>query len=396
MDNIYLDYAATTPCDREAVKEMSAYWNKIFGNPSSIHNFGAQARQCLEKSRVKVAELIGARPEEIVFTSGGTESNNTALKSVALANSRKGNHIISTAIEHPSVLESLKFLQRSGFKVTLVGVDSYGRVDIEQLEKAIGPQTILVSVMYANNEIGTIQPIAEISRITRSRDILFHTDAVQCVGHIPINVKDLGIDLLSASAHKFYGPKGIGFLYIRKGTRIIPFMHGGGQEKDRRASTENTPAIMGMGRALDIGVKNMGQEAGKINNLKIRLKEMIKNDIPHIRFNGHPVHVLPNNLSLSVKYIDGEALALRLDMEKIACSTGSACSSSKNVASHTLEAIGLPQEWLHGTVRFSLGRHNRLEEIHYCAKALKKVVKELRRVSPLYTEQQDKKMSSEL
>ncbi|MGM0365927.1 MAG: cysteine desulfurase family protein [Actinomycetota bacterium] len=384
MESVYLDYAATTPCSREVVEDMAAYWNKIYGNPSSLHSYGAEARQSVEQSRARIAEILGAETDEIIFTSGGTESNNTALKSVAWANEGRGNHIISTAIEHPSVLESLRFLEKSGFEVTLMEVDSHGRVDAEEVGKAICDRTIMVSVMHANNEIGTLQPIAEIADITREKGIVFHTDAVQSVGHVPVNVGKMGVGLLSASAHKFHGPKGTGFLYIRKGTRMVPFMHGGGQEKERRASTENTPTIAGMARALEISVENMERDASRIRYLRDKLEQEIKKSISHVKFNGHPTERLPNNLNLSVKHIDGEALVLRLDMEGIACSTGSACSSEKGVPSHTLEAVGLSDEWIHGTVRFSLGKHNSTEEILYCAKALGKVVGELREISPLY------------
>ncbi len=385
MNKVYLDYAATTPCDERVVKEMADYWNKNFANPSSIHQDGMRAKQCLEKNRAKIAELIGAQAKEIIFTSGGTEANNTALKSAAKANAGKGNHIISTAIEHPSVLESLKFLEKCGFEVTLLEVDPYGRVDLDKLTEAIRPQTILVSVMHANNEIGTIQPISGIvSTVKRIKeDILVHTDAVQSLGHIPVHVRKMGMDLLSASAHKFYGPKGVGLLYIKKGTKMTPLIHGGGQEGGKRASTENTPAIAGMRKALEINAQNMDKEAKETAKLRDLLKKKIKEHIPQVRFNGHPQYGLPNNLSMSVKYIDGEALALRLDLEGISCSTGSACSSEKGLPSQTLQAIGLSGEWIHGTIRFSLGKYTCLEDIDYCVAALTKVVQALRNLSPL-------------
>ncbi len=383
MKKVYLDYAATSPCELEVVEEMRDYWDRIFGNPSSMHSWGEAAQNALQESRAKVAWLIGAKPEEIVFTSGGTESNNTAIKSVAWAYSYKGNHIISSAIEHPSVLESLKFLEKTGLKVTLLEVDRFGRIDTKELEKSIGPHTILISVMHANNEIGTIEPIEEVAAIARKRGIVLHTDAVQTIGHIPLDVKDLGIDLLSSSAHKFYGPKGIGFLYIKKGTKMAPLIHGGGQEKGRRSSTENIPSIVGLRKALEISIGSIQKEIQKISSLRDRLKEEIRKNIPQVSFNGHPEHILPNSLSFSVKNIDGEALAMRLNMEGIACSTGSACSSEKGLPSYTLQAIGLKGELLRGAIRFSLGRQNNSEDIEYCAKVLKKEIEELRRISPL-------------
>jgi cysteine desulfurase len=384
MRRIYLDYAATTPTDPEVIKAMAPYFSDVFGNPSSLHSFGQEAKEAIEEARGTVASFIGAKPEEIVFTSGGTESNNFALKGVAYANSNKGNHIITSAIEHHAIIEPAKFLEKQGFKVTYLKVDKYGLVDPQDVKRAITDKTILISIMHANNEIGAIQPIQEIGRIAREEGIYFHTDAVQTFGHLSINVDELNVDLLSASAHKLYGPKGVGALYIRKGTRILPFMHGGDQENNRRASTHNVPGIVGFGKAVQLAREKMIEEGKKLIPLRDKLIKGILDNIDHTRLNGHPAKRLPNNVNVSVEYIEGEAMILNLDMEGVACSTGSACTSSSLEPSHVLLAIGLSPDIAHGSLRFTLGRYTEEENIDYVLEVLPRIVRRLRVMSPLY------------
>ncbi|MDD4980175.1 MAG: cysteine desulfurase NifS [Candidatus Omnitrophica bacterium] len=384
MKRIYLDYAATTPCDPEVLKAMEPYFFEQFGNPSSIHTEGQEAKAAIEESRAKVAAFLGAKPEEITFTSGGTESDNSAIQGVAYAQEKKGNHIIISAIEHHAVSEPCKFLEKRGFKISHIGVDKYGLVNPADIEKAITDKTILVSVMHANNEIGTIQPIADIGEITRVKGIYFHTDAVQTVGHIPVNVDTLNIDLLSLSAHKFYGPKGVGALYVRKGTRIERFLHGGDQERGRRASTHNTPGIVGLGEAIELCQEKMADEAKLQMRLRDKLLKEIQNRIPEVYLNGHPQQRLPNNVNFSIKYIEGESMLLNLDMLGIAASTGSACTSTSLEPSHVLLAIGLPHEIAHGSLRLTLGRWTKEEDIDYLLECLPQVVEKLRKMSPLY------------
>ncbi|MCM8770246.1 MAG: cysteine desulfurase NifS [Candidatus Omnitrophica bacterium] len=384
MKRLYFDYAATTPTDPEVLKAMQPYFFEKFGNPSSIHSFGQEAKKAVEDSREILAEFMGAKPDEIVFTSGGTESNNFALKGVAYALESKGNHIIISAIEHHAITEAAKFLERQGFKITLVGVDRYGLVNPEDIKKAITDKTILISIMHANNEIGTIQPIAEIGKIAREKGIYFHTDAVQTVGHIPVNVNELNVDLLSLSAHKFYGPKGVGALYIRKGTRINRFLHGGDQEKGRRASTHNTAGIVGLGRAIELCKEKMNEEALIQRGWRDRLIKEISARIPDVFLNGHPSLRLPNNINFSIKYIEGESMILHLDMLGIAVSTGSACTSASLEPSHVLLAIGLSHELAHGSLRITFGRYNTESDIDYLLENLPKVVETLRKMSPLY------------
>ena len=384
MKKIYLDYAATTPCDPEVLKAMEPYFFEKFGNASSLYALGQEAKAAIENARAALAFFIGAAPEEIVFTSGGSESDNQAIKGAADALEKKGNHIITTAIEHHAISEPCKFSEKYGFKVTVVGVDQYGRVSPEDIKKAITDKTILISVMHANNEIGTIQPIGEIGSLARERGIYFHTDAVQTVGHIPVNVNELNVDLLSLSAHKFYGPKGVGALYIRKGTRVDTFMHGGDQERGRRASTYNTPGIVGLGKAVELCARNMAKESVFQTALRDKLIKEIPARISEVRLNGHPSERLPNNVNFSIKYIEGESMLLNLDMLGIACSTGSACTSSSLEPSHVLLAIGLPAEIAHGSLRVTLGRWTTREEIDYFLENLPKVVAKLRAMSPLY------------
>ncbi len=384
MKRVYLDYAATTPCDPEVLKAMEPYFFKEFGNASSLHAFGQEAKHAIEDSREKLAAFIGAKPDEIVFTSGGTESNNFAIKGAAFALENKGNHIITTDIEHHAVTEPCKFLEKRGFKVTFVGVDKYGMVSAQDIKKAITDKTILISVMHANNEIGTIQPIAEIGEIAREKGICFHTDAVQTLGHIPVNVDELNVSLLSLSAHKFYGPKGVGALYIRKGTRIETFLHGGDQEKGRRASTHNTPGIVGLGEAIELCRDKMAEEAKYQISLRDKFIKAAAKEIPESYLNGHPLKRLPNNVNISIRYIEGESILLNLDMLGIAVSTGSACTSSSLEPSHVLLAIGLTHEVAHGSLRVTLGRWTKEEDINYLLECLPKIVEKLRAMSPLY------------
>jgi cysteine desulfurase len=387
MRRIYLDYAATTPTHPEVVKAMLPYFTEEFGNPSSIHSYGQEAKGAMEEVRAKVADLIGARSEEIVFTSGGTEADNFALKGVAFANESKGNHIITSSIEHHAVIETGKFLQRRGFKVTYLPVDEYGLVDPEDVRKAITGKTILISVMHANNEVGTVEPIAEIGKIAKEAGIYFHTDAVQTVGHILVDVNELGVDLLSISAHKLYGPKGTGALYIRKGTKLVSFMHGGEQERRRRASTENVPGIVGFGKAAELAQQEMSEEAKRLTYLRNQLVSGLLERIDHTRLNGHPVNRLPNNVNISVDYVEGESMLLNLDLEGICASTGSACSSSSLEPSHVLLAMGFSHEQAHGSLRFSLGKWTTEEEIGQVLDILPRIVAKLRAMSPLLKSQ---------
>jgi len=383
MRRIYLDHAATTPTHPEVVKAMLPYFTDAFGNPSSIYSYGQEAKGAVEEARTKVAELIGARSEEIVFTSGGTEADNFALKGVAYANEDKGNHIITTSIEHPAVLEVGKFLEKRGFKITCLPVDRYGLVEPDDVRKAITGKTILISVMHANNEVGTIEPVAEIGRIAGEAGICFHSDAVQTVGHIPVNVDKLKVDLLSISAHKLYGPKGVGALYVRKGTKLVSLMHGGEQEKRRRAGTENVPSIVGLGKAVELAGQAMGKEAERLAYLRDRLIEGLGEKIDHIRLNGHPTRRLPNNVNVSVDFVEGESMLLNLDLEGICASTGSACSSASLEPSHVLLALELPAEQAHGSLRFTMGRENAEADIERVLEVLPGIVARLRAMSPL-------------
>ncbi len=384
MKRIYLDHAATTPTDPEVVAAMQPYFVEIFGNPSSLHSFGQEARRAVEEARDKVASFIGAMPEEIVFTSGGTESDNYALKGAAAALRDRGDHIITTVIEHHAILETCHYLEKQGFRVTYLPVDESGILDPETLQKAITERTILISVMHANNEIGSIQPLAEIGRLAREREIPFHTDAVQTFGHLPINVDELGVTFLSASAHKLYGPKGMGILYVRKGARIDSFLHGGEQERGRRASTQNVPGIIGLAKAVELAANVLPEEMLRLSRMRDRFIRAILEGIEHTRLNGHPVKRLPNNVNICVEYIEGEAMILRLDMSGIACSSGSACSSASMEPSHVLKSIGLPPEFAHGALRFTLGRHTSDADIDRVLEVMPGVVEKLRDLSPLY------------
>jgi len=383
MKRIYLDYAATTPTHPEAVKAMLPYFGDAFGNPSSIYSYGQEAKGAIEEAREKVAALIGARDEEIVYTSGGTEADNFALKGAAFANESRGNHIITSSIEHHAVIETCKFLERRGFSVTYLPVDEHGLIDSDDVRRAITDKTILISVMHANNEMGTIEPIAEIGKIAKEAGVYFHTDAVQTVGHIPVDVNELGVDLLSMSAHKLYGPKGVGALYIRKGTKLVAFMHGGEQERRRRASTENVPGIVGFGKAVELVRQEMGEEAERLTHLRDQLVKGLLERIDHTHLNGHPIMRLPNNVNVSVDYVEGESMLLNLDLEGLCASTGSACSSSSLEPSHVLLALGLSPEQAHGSLRFSLGKWTSEAEIGRVLEVLPRVVSKLRAMSPL-------------
>jgi cysteine desulfurase len=382
MKRIYLDYAATTPTHPEVVKAMLPYFTEVFGNPSSIYACGQEAKQTLEEARSKIATFIGAQDKEIIFTGGGTEADNSAIKGVAFASENNRNHIITSSIEHHAVIETCRFLERRGFRVTYLPVDKYGLVSPEDVRKAITSKTILISVMQANNEIGTIEPIAEIAEIAKEQGVYFHTDAVQTAGHIPINVDELKVDLLSISAHKLYGPKGVGALYIRKGTKLVSFMHGGEQERGRRASTENVPGIVGFGKAVAIAQEEMHQEAKRLTCLRDKLINGLMERIDHIQLNGHPQKRLANNVNISVSFVEGEAMCLNLDLAGICASTGSACSSSSHEPSHVLLALGLPPEQAHGSLRFSLGKWTTEEEIGQVLDVLPRVVAKLRAISP--------------
>ncbi len=384
MRRVYLDNAATTAVDGDVLAAMLPYFANYFGNAASLHSFGQDARQAVEEARQQIASFIGARAEEIIFTGGGTESDNLALRGVASALRTRGNHIITSSIEHHAVSETCAFLEREGYRVTYLPVDQYGLVDPAAIKGAICNETIIISIMHANNEVGTIQPLAEIGLIARERGICFHTDAVQTLGHIPLKVNDLNVDLLSASAHKLYGPKGVGILYVRKGTRIDPIMHGGEQERKKRPSTHNVPCIVGFGRAVQLASERMAYDIEVVTGLRNRFIKEITEKIDNCRLNGHPSQRLPNNANISIEYVEGESLVLSLDMEGIACSTGSACSSTSLEPSHVLLAIGCPRELAHGSLRFSLGRQTTAADIDYVLDILPAIVTRLRRMSPLY------------
>jgi cysteine desulfurase len=379
---IYLDYNATTPCDPRVVEAMLPFFREHFGNPSSLHRFGQEARQAVEKARSVIARSIGARDEEIVFTSGGTESNNLAIRGVAQALRKKGNHLVTSSIEHHAVLNVFRALEKEGFAVTYLPVDREGLVHPEDLRKALRPETILVSIMHANNETGVIEPIEELSRIVREHGAVFHTDAVQTVGKVPIQVDALGVDLLSASAHKFYGPKGVGFLYVRRGTRLAPQILGGHHERGRRAGTENVPGIVGMAKALEVAQDEMHEEARRVGTLRDRLEEELQARIPDIVVVSRGAPRLYNTSLVLVEYVEGESLLLNLDFEGICVSSGSACTSSSLEPSHVLLACGYPHALAHGSIRFSLGKWTTEEEISRVVSVFPGIVEKLRAISP--------------
>ena len=384
MKRIYLDYAATTPMRSEVLEAMQPYLTEVFGNPSSIYSYGHEAKAGVDKARTAVASLLGAREEEIVFTGGGTEADNFAIKGIGFANRSKGNHIITSSIEHHAVLETCQFMETQAFAVTYLQVDKYGMVDPDDVKNAITPETILITIMHANNEIGTIQPISEIGRIAREAGVYFHTDAVQTAGHIPSDVNELNVDMLSTSAHKLYGPKGVGALYLRKGTRIVPLIHGGEQENNRRASTENVAGIVGFGKAAELAKLELKVESTRIAAMRDRLVNSLEKNIDEIQLNGHRTRRLPNNINLTVAYTEGESIVLNLDLKGICASTGSACTSSSLEPSHVLVAIGLPQEIAYSSFRMTLGKWNTDEDIDRVIQVLPEVIADLRAMSPLY------------
>jgi len=381
---IYMDHSATTPVKKEVLEEMLPYFSEFYGNPSSVYALSNHSRLAIDKARERVAKAIGAKKTEVFFTGGGSEADNWALKGVAYKNKDKGNHIITTKIEHHAILHTCEYLEQQGFQVTYLDVDEYGMISLEDLEKAITEKTILISIMFANNEIGTIQPVKEIGELAKKHGVLFHTDAVQAVGSLPIDVKEMNIDLLSMSAHKLYGPKGVGALYIRQGTKIDPLIAGGAQEKNKRAGTENTPGIVGLGKAIELAYEHLEENTTYLISLRERLIKGIKERIPYVRLNGHPEKRLPGNANFCFQFIEGEALLLSLDMVGIAGSSGSACTSGSLDPSHVLLAIGLPHEIAHGSLRLSLGTGNTEEEVDYAVEKLVGIVDRLRMMSPLY------------
>ena len=381
---IYVDHAATTAVKKEVLDAMIPYYTEKYGNPSSIYSIGRESKKAIEEARDKVAAAISAQPKEIFFTGSGTEADNWAIKGVAYANRQKGKHIITSAIEHHAVLHTCQYLESDGFDVTYLPVDENGLIRLDDLKKAIRPDTILITIMFANNEIGTIQPIAEIGQIAKEHKIYFHTDAVQAMGNVHINVEEMNIDLLSMSSHKFYGPKGIGALYIRKGTKIISFMHGGAQERGRRASTENVAAIVGFGKAIELATSNMDEYNKKLTAFRDRTIDEIQKRVPFIKLNGDRYKRLPGNVNFSFSFIEGESLLLMLDMKGIAASSGSACTSGSLDPSHVLLAIGLPHETAHGSLRISYGDENTDEDVDYILETIPPIVERLREMSPLY------------
>ncbi len=386
MDRIYMDNAATTAVSPEVLQAMLPYFCDVYGNPSSIHSTGRDARRAVDAARKQVAAAIGAQPSEIYFTAGGSESDNWAIKGTAFAKRAKGNHIITTSIEHHAVLHTCQWLEKQGFEVTYLPVDEVGRVRVEDVEKAITDKTILISIMAANNEIGTLEPIAEIGKLAHSKGILFHTDAVQAIGAIPIDVNAMNIDMLSMSGHKFHGPKGIGVLYIRKGVRPDIFMHGGAQERGQRAGTENLAGIVGIGKAIELATQNLEANAARMSRLRDKLIDGILAEIPDVRLNGPREGRLPNNVNVSIRYIEGEAMLLRLDLAGIAGSSGSACTSGSLDPSHVLLAIGLPHEIAHGSLRLSLGTDTTEADVDEVLRVLPGIVKDLRAMSVLNAE----------
>lgn len=384
MERIYFDHGATTKTDETVAKAVMEAMLENFGNPSSIHSFGRNARKAVEEAREKVAALIKAQPGEIYFTSGGTEADNLAIKGVAMANPKKGNHIITSAVEHHAVLHTCEYLEKQGFTVTYLPVDKFGMVDPETLRHAINDKTVLVSIMMANNEVGTIQPIKELAAIAKEFGAYFHTDAVQAVGNIEVDVKADGIDLLSLSGHKFHGPKGVGALYIRKGVKIKPIQHGGGHERKLRAGTENVPGIVGLGVAAEIAQKNLPEKIERLTKFRTKIISNVLQNIDHVYLNGHKEKRLPGNINLSFEFIEGESLLLNLDLKGIAASSGSACTSGSLDPSHVLLAMGLTHEIAHGSLRLTLGRDNTEQEVDYFLEVIPNIIARLRSMSPLF------------
>lgn len=385
MQKVYLDNAATTKVRDEVVEAMLPYFTEYFGNPSSLHLFAREAGKGLDTARAQVAKALNAKPEEIIFTGGGSESDNMVLRGIPEAYKKKGKHVITSAVEHHAVLHTLEAMEKEGrVEVTYLSVDEYGMVTAEQVEKAIRPDTVLVSIMFANNEVGTIMPIEQIGETCKKYGVLFHTDAVQAVGHVPVDVEKMHIDLLSLSGHKFHGPKGVGALYVRKGVRIPALILGGAQERRKRAGTENVPGIVGMGKAIELATSELEDNAAKMKVLRDRLIFGIPARIPDVKLNGHPTERLPNNVNFSIRFIEGESILLMLDLNGIAASSGSACTSGSLDPSHVLLAMGLPHEVAHGSLRLTLSEFTTPEEIDYVLDTLPPIVEKLRAMSPLY------------
>lgn len=384
MKYIYLDNAATTRVAPEVMEAMTPYFTEYYGNPSSIYSFAGEAGDAVEEARAKIAGILGAKPQEIYFTGGGTESDNWALKATAEAYADKGRHIITSTIEHHAILHTCAYLEKHGYEVTYVGVDENGIIRLDELEAAIRPDTILISVMAANNEIGTIQPLEQIGAIARRHGVFFHTDAVQAFAHIPLHVDEMNIDMLSASGHKINGPKGIGILYIRKGIKSGSFIHGGAQERKRRAGTYNVPGIVGMGKAAELASENMEERMASESRLRDHLIERVLAEIPYSRLNGDRTKRLPNNANFCFRFIEGESMLIKLDQKGICASSGSACTSGSLDPSHVLLAIGLPHEIAHGSLRLSISQETTMDEIDYTVDELKKIIEQLRSMSPLY------------
>ncbi len=383
MRRVYLDHSATTPIHSVVAQEMIRYITENFGNPSSVHSYGNEARKAVEGAREKVSKSIGAKPEEIVFTAGGTESDNLAIKGVAYANRDKGNHIITSAVEHSAVLDTCKALEKEGFSLTILPVDGYGMVSSASVAEAITDKTILITIMHANNEVGTIQPVPEIGRLARKKGILFHTDAVQSMGKIPVDVDDLQVDLLSMSGHKIYAPKGVGALYIRQGVRCQPLNHGGGQEGKRRPGTENVPGIVALGKAVELAVAGLEEEAERLSRLRRKIINGVMEKISQVHLNGHPTMCLPTLVNFSFEFVEGESLLLNLDMQGVAASSGSACAAGSIQASHVLLAMGLQQKIARGSLRLTLGRDNNEEDVDYFLEILPSIIARLRSISAL-------------
>lgn len=387
---IYLDHAATTAVDKRAVEKMLPFFTEVYGNANSQHFFGRDAAEAVDEARDTIAKIIGALPGEIYFTSGGTEADNWALRGVAYANLAKGKHIITTKIEHAAMLATCKKLEKEGFEVTYLDVDEYGTVDLEQLEKSIRSDTVLISCMYANNEVGTIEPVRKIAEIAKAHKVLFFTDAVQAMPCMDIKVKEIGVDLMSFSSHKFNGPKGVGVLYVRTGVKIDNLIVGGHQERTKRGGTTNVPGVVGMAEALRLNRATLKEDCEYVKMLRDHFVERVQNEIPHVKYNGHPVNRVPGNADFSFEYIEGESILFSLDLAGIAVSSGSACSSGSLEPSHVLLAIGVDVALSHGSIRFSFGKENTMEEVDYVADTLKATVLRLRKMSPLYKEEDNK------
>ncbi len=383
---VYLDHSATTPVRAEVLSAMMPFFADQFGNASSIHRWGAEARRAVEYARENVASLIGADPAEIIFTAGGTEADNLAIKGAALGNRAKGNHIITTAVEHHAVMHTCESLQKAGFRVTFLPVDKFGMVDPQAVESALSPDTVLISVIHGQNEVGTIQPVEVIGKIAREHGVLFHSDAVQSAGKIPVDVESMHADLLTLSSHKIYGPKGVGALYVRRKVRLLPQSTGGAQERGLRAGTENVAGIVGFGEACHLARAELAEESSRLTHLRNKLIRGILDRIPDTELNGHPEQRLPNNVNMSIKYVEGESLLLNLDLLGIGASSGSACTSGSLEPSHVLLAMGIPHETAHGSLRMTLGRSNREEDMDYVIEMLPGIVKKLRMMSPLSKE----------